>query len=71
MDDRRHLLQRRTAFEIFHNVLNDPAELVTWKCTVRRHQLPARTRDMTDQVPTLSSASTDNIAERSSGTFKP
>ena len=50
MDDRRHLLQRRTAFEIFHNVLNDPAELVTWKCTVRRHQLPARTRDMTDQV---------------------
>ena len=50
MDDRRHLRQGRIAFEIFHNVLNDPAELVVWKYTVRRGQLPIGTRDMADQV---------------------
>jgi hypothetical protein len=31
MNNPRHFLQRRTAFEIFHDVLNDRAELVTWK----------------------------------------
>ena len=46
----RHSFQRRIAFKIFHNVLNDPAELVARKYTVRRGQLPVGTRDMTDQV---------------------
>jgi hypothetical protein len=50
MDDRRHLLQGRIVSEIFHNVLNDPAELVAWKCTVRCDQLPLGTREVTNQV---------------------
>ena len=50
MGDGSHLLQRGTASEIFHDVLNDPTELVAWQYAVRRRQLPARTRDMTDQV---------------------
>ena len=50
MGDGSHLLQRGTASEIFHDILNDPTELVAWQYAVRRRQLPARTRDMTDQV---------------------
>src|SRR5258707_5438380 len=50
VDDGRHLLQRRTASEIFHNVLNDPPELLAWKYTVCRRLQPAGARDMTDQV---------------------
>ena len=58
MDDGRHLLERRTASETFHNVLNDPAELVAWKCTVCRRVQPAGARDMTDEV------NGQNIGER-------
>jgi hypothetical protein len=58
MDDSRHLLERRTASEIFHNVLNDPAELVAWQYAVGRRLQPAGTRDMTDQV------NGQNIGER-------
>ena len=46
MHDGRHLFQRRTAFEIFHDVLNDRAELSVWEYTVRRRRLGAG--DMTD-----------------------
>jgi hypothetical protein len=46
MDDGRHLFQLWTAFEIFHDVLNDRAELVVWEHTVRRRRLGAG--DMTD-----------------------
>ena len=31
----RHFRQRRSAFEIFHDVLDDRAELVAWKYAVR------------------------------------
>src|SRR5262249_12607517 len=47
IDDGRHLLQRRTASEILHDVLNDPAELVAWKYAVRGGQLTVGTRNMT------------------------
>ena len=50
MNDGSHLLQRRTASEIFHNVLDDGAELPTRKYAVRRGRQPLRTRGMTDQV---------------------
>src|ERR1700739_831503 len=46
----RHFLERRTAFEIFHNVLDDSVELVAWKYAIRRRLGPASTRNMTDQV---------------------
>ena len=45
-----HLLQRRTASEIFHDVLDDRAELTARKYTVRRGRQPLRTRDITDQM---------------------
>ena len=50
MDDGRHLVQRWTASEIFHDVLNDGAQLVVWEYTVRRRRLSLRTGDMPDQV---------------------
>src|SRR5258708_9302651 len=45
-----HLLQRRTAFDIFPDVLDDSAELSARKNAVRRGWQPVRTRGMTDQV---------------------
>src|ERR1700739_3873761 len=50
MSDGSHLLQRGTAFEIFHDVLDDRAELPVWKYAVCRGRQPMRTRGMTDQV---------------------
>ena len=50
INDGSHLLQRRTAFEIFHDVLDDHVELPARKYTVRRRRQPVRARDMTDQV---------------------
>ena len=50
IDDGRHLFQRRTASEIFHDILNDPAELMAWQYAVGRRLQPAGTRDVTDQV---------------------
>ena len=58
MDDSRHLLERRTASEIFHNVLDDCTELVAWKYTIWRRAQPAGARDMTDQL------NGQNIGER-------
>jgi hypothetical protein len=39
MDDGRHLVQRRTAGEVFHDVLNDGAELLVWEYTARGRRL--------------------------------
>src|SRR5260221_12976997 len=50
MGDGSHLLQRGTASEIFHDILNDPTELVAWQYALPPPQPPARTRDMTDQA---------------------
>src|ERR1700751_5192962 len=50
MNDGTHLLQRRTAFEIFHDVLDDGAKVPARKYAVRRGRQPVRTRGMTDQV---------------------
>ena len=50
MNDGSDLLQRRTSFEIFHDVLDDRAELPARKYAVRQSQQPVRTRGMTDQV---------------------
>src|SRR5260221_11096512 len=50
MNHGSHLLQRRTAFEIFHDVLDDSAELSARKNAVPRAWHPVRTRGMTDQV---------------------
>ena len=50
MGDGSHLLLRRTAFEIFHDVLDDPLELPLGKYAARRGRLPVPTSDMTDQV---------------------
>jgi hypothetical protein len=50
MGDGSHLLLRRTAFEIFHDELDDPVELPSGKCAVRRGGQPTRARDMTDQL---------------------
>jgi hypothetical protein len=47
---RRHSLRRRIALEIFHNVLDNSVELVTWKYAVCRRFQPAGTRNMPDQV---------------------
>src|SRR5260221_12264277 len=49
MNGGSHSLQRQTAFEIFHDVLDDRAELPARKYAVRRVR-PPRTRGMTDQV---------------------
>ena len=58
MNDGSHLLERGTAFEIFHDVLDDRAELPARKYAVRQSQQPVRTRGMTDQV------NGQNIGER-------
>ena len=50
MGDSSHLLQRGTACEIFHHVLNDRAEFLMRKYAARRGRLPVPVRDMTDQV---------------------
>ncbi len=50
MNDGSHLPQRQTAFEIFHDVLDDCAELPVRKYAVSRGRQPTRTRGMTDQV---------------------
>ena len=48
MNNCSHLLQRRTASEIFHDVLDDGAELPARKYSVRRVRQPVRTHSMTD-----------------------
>jgi hypothetical protein len=50
MGDGSHLLHRRTAFEIFHDILDDPLELSLGKYAARRGRLPVPTSDMTEQV---------------------
>ena len=40
MSDGSHLLQRGTAFEIFHDVLDDRAELPVWKYAACRGRRP-------------------------------
>jgi hypothetical protein len=50
MNDGSHLLERGTVFEIFHDVLDDRAELPVRKCPVRRGRQPVRARGMTNQL---------------------
>jgi hypothetical protein len=50
MNDGSHLLQRQTASEIFHDVLDDGAKLPPRKYPVRRVRQPTGTRSMADQM---------------------
>jgi hypothetical protein len=48
--DGSHLLQRRTAFQVFHDVLSDSLEFRPRKNAVRRGRQPLYARAMTDQA---------------------
>src|ERR1700741_1592986 len=50
MSDGSHLLQRGTAFEIFHDVFHACAYLRDRRYPARRDRQPMRTGGMTDQV---------------------